>query len=29
MPQGKVRYFFVNKRDWTRPETVACLESLR
>src|SRR5688572_2989206 len=27
--KGKVRYFFANKRDWTRPETVACLESLR
>ena len=27
--QGKVRYFFANKRDWTRPETIACLESLR
>jgi peroxiredoxin len=26
---GKVRYYFINKRDWTRPEAVACLESLR
>jgi peroxiredoxin len=26
---GRVRYYFVNKRDWSRPEAVACLESLR
>ena len=29
MPQGSVRYYFVNKRDWSKPEAVACLESLR
>ena len=23
------RYYFINKRDWSRPEAVACLESLR
>ena len=26
---GKIRYYYVNKRDWSRPEAVACLESLR
>jgi peroxiredoxin len=26
---GRVRYYFVNKRDWSGPEAVACLESLR
>jgi len=26
---GKVRHYFINKRDWSRPEAVACLESLR
>src|SRR6478752_701407 len=26
---GRVRYYFINKRDWSRPEAVACLESLR
>jgi peroxiredoxin len=26
---GHVRYYFINKRDWSRPEAVACLESLR
>jgi cytochrome c biogenesis protein CcmG/thiol:disulfide interchange protein DsbE len=26
---GRVRYYFINKRDWARPEAVACLESLR
>ena len=26
---GRVRYYYVNKRDWSRPEAVACLESLR
>jgi len=25
---GRVRYYFINKRDWSRPEAVACLESL-
>jgi peroxiredoxin len=26
---GRIRYYFINKRDWSRPETIACLESLR
>ena len=26
---GRVRYYFVNKRDWSRAEAVTCLESLR
>jgi peroxiredoxin len=26
---GRLRYYFINKRDWSRPETIACLESLR
>src|SRR4029079_1106301 len=26
---GRVRYYFINKRDWGRPEAIACLESLR
>jgi len=26
---GKVRHYFINKRDWSRPEALACLESLR
>ena len=26
---GRVRYYFINKRDWSRPEAIACLESLR
>ena len=26
---GRLRYYFINKRDWSRPEAVACLESLR
>jgi peroxiredoxin len=26
---GRVRYYFINKRDWSRPEAVACMESLR
>jgi len=26
---GRVRYYFINKRDWSRPEALACLESLR
>src|SRR5215831_5393585 len=26
---GRVRYYFINKRDWSRPEAVSCLESLR
>ena len=27
--QGHVRYYFINKRNWSKPEAVACLESLR
>jgi peroxiredoxin len=27
--QGHVRYYFINKRPWSKPEAVACLESLR
>jgi cytochrome c biogenesis protein CcmG/thiol:disulfide interchange protein DsbE len=27
--KGHVRYYFINKRDWARPEAFACLESLR
>lgn len=27
--QGRVRHYFVNKRDWSKPEVIACLESLR
>ena len=26
---GRIRYYFINKRDWARPEAIACLESLR
>jgi len=26
---GRIRYYFNNKRDWSRPEAAACLESLR
>jgi peroxiredoxin len=26
---GHVRYYFINKRNWSRPEAYACLESLR
>jgi peroxiredoxin len=26
---GKVRHYFINKRDWSKPEAFACLESLR
>jgi len=26
---GRVRYYFINKRNWSKPEAVACLESLR
>ena len=26
---GKVRYAFINKRDWSLPEAVACVEGLR
>jgi peroxiredoxin len=26
---GRIRYYFINKRDWSRPEAIACLESLR
>jgi cytochrome c biogenesis protein CcmG, thiol:disulfide interchange protein DsbE len=26
---GHVRYYFINKRNWAKPEAVACLESLR
>jgi peroxiredoxin len=27
--QGHVRYYFANSRNWSKPEAVACLESLR
>jgi peroxiredoxin len=27
--QGRVSHYFINKRDWSRPEVIACLESLR
>jgi peroxiredoxin len=27
--QGHIRYYFINKRNWSKPEAVACLESLR
>lgn len=27
--KGHVRLYFINKRDWSRPEVIACLESLR
>ncbi|HEX4689726.1 MAG TPA: TlpA disulfide reductase family protein [Solirubrobacteraceae bacterium] len=27
--QGHVRYYFANLRNWSKPEAVACLESLR
>jgi peroxiredoxin len=27
--QGRVRHYFINKRNWSKPEAVACLESLR
>jgi peroxiredoxin len=27
--RGFVRHYFINKRDWSRPEAIACLESLR
>jgi peroxiredoxin len=27
--RGNVRHYFINKRDWSKPETIACLESLR
>jgi thiol-disulfide isomerase/thioredoxin len=27
--QGHVRYYFANLRDWSKPEALACLESLR
>jgi peroxiredoxin len=26
--RGMVRHYFINKRDWSRPEAIACLESL-
>jgi len=26
---GHVRYYFANQRDWSKPEAIACLESLR
>ncbi|MBC8132964.1 MAG: TlpA family protein disulfide reductase [Deltaproteobacteria bacterium] len=26
---GRVRHYFINKRDWSKPEVIACLESLR
>jgi peroxiredoxin len=28
-PTGKVRHFFVNKRDWGKAEAVLCLDSVR
>ena len=27
--QGRVRHYFISTRDWSRPEVIACLESLR
>ena len=27
--EGRVRYYFANARNWSKPEAVACLESLR
>jgi peroxiredoxin len=27
--EGRVRYYFANSRNWSKPEAVACLESLR
>jgi len=27
--RGQVKYYFINKRNWSKPEAVACLESLR
>ena len=27
--RGRVRHYFINKRDWSKPEVIACLESLR
>jgi hypothetical protein len=27
-PSGKVRYAFINKRDWSVPEAAACVEGL-
>jgi hypothetical protein len=26
---GHVRYYFANQRSWSKPEAIACLESLR
>jgi hypothetical protein len=26
---GKVRYAFINKRDWSAPEAAACLEGVK
>ena len=26
---GRIRHYFINKRDWSKPEALACLESLR
>jgi peroxiredoxin len=26
---GRVRHYFINKRDWSKSEAIACLESLR
>jgi hypothetical protein len=26
---GKVRYAFINKRDWSIPEAAACVEGLK
>lgn len=27
--KGHIRHYFINKRDWSKPEVIACLESLR
>ncbi len=28
-PSGKIRYGFLNKRDWSVPEAVACVEGVQ
>jgi peroxiredoxin len=28
-PAGKIRYAFINQRDWSVPEAAACIEGLR
>jgi cytochrome c biogenesis protein CcmG, thiol:disulfide interchange protein DsbE len=28
-PAGKIRYAFINKRDWSVPEAAACIEGLK